>query len=131
VAMTRSLRDEAVEANMFYTAVCPFVVLSPFMPDIWLAPDRHETIVLMAIGLAGFVSLLALDHACRSAPLWSSANALFAQAFCVAGLVYGLLGVRPSLHVLVGMVALLATIAFLWVRAGRFAAPAHSAPSQA
>lgn len=131
VVMTRSLRDEAVEANLFYTAICPFVALSPFMPGIWLAPDGHDAIVLMAIGAVGFVSLLALDHACRSAPLWSSANALFAQAFCVAGLVYGLLGVRPSLHVLLGMAVLLATIAFLWVRAGRFAVPAHSAPSQA
>ena len=131
VVMTRSLRDEAVEANMFYTAVCPFVALTPFMPSIWLGPDGHEAIVLMAIGLTGFVSLLALDHACRSAPLWSSANALFAQAFCVAGLVYGLLGVRPALHVLVGMAALLATIGFLWVRANRFAAAAHSGPSRA
>lgn len=131
VVMTRSLRDEAVEANLFYTAVCPFVVLSPFMPDIWLAPDWHDTVVLMAIGAVGFGSLLALDHACRAAPLWSSANALFAQALCVAGLVYGLLGVRPSLHVLAGMVVLFAMIAFLWVRAGRLAVPAHSAASQA
>jgi drug/metabolite transporter (DMT)-like permease len=130
VVMTRLLRDEAVEANMFYTAICPFIALTPILPGIWIAPPMHDDVVLVAIGSAGFVGLLALDNACRIAPVWSSANSLFAQALFVAVLVSGVPAVHQNSHALLGMVALAVMIGFQWVRADRFAMLIKSEPTR-
>lgn len=131
VVMTRSLRNQALEENMFYTAVVPFIMLTPVQPGVWLWPDLHDAVVLVSIGAVGFIALVALDEACRIAPAWCSAGALFVQAFCAAIFVAVLSGVAPGLRVVLGMVTVAAIFGILWFRADRFALRAGLEPSRA
>ena len=63
VAMTRSLRTETLAANLFYTALVPFLALAPVMPLVWLTPDLTDGLAIAGIGVVGFVSLFFLDRA--------------------------------------------------------------------
>lgn len=131
VVMTRSLRHQALEANMFYTAIVPFIMLTPVQPGVWLWPDLHDAIVMVLIGAVGFVALIALDESCRVAPAWCSAGALFVQALCAAIFVAVLSGVAPGFRVASGMVTVAAIFGILWLRADRFALQAGLEPSRA
>ncbi|GGC78284.1 hypothetical protein [Chelatococcus reniformis] len=120
VVLTRSLREQPLSTNMFYTAIAVFVAATPAMPSVWIWPDAHDLVLLTILGGAGFAVLLALDHACRAAPAWGGANALFTQAFCIDGVlsVVGGGALRP--RVALGLTALVVLIGTLWIRADRF-----------
>ncbi len=77
VAMTRSLRDEPLLTNLFYTALGVFVVLSLAMPWQFTMPTRHDALVLTAIGVVGFGALWALDRACEATQLFRTTPVLF------------------------------------------------------
>ncbi|MEP7311424.1 MAG: DMT family transporter [Pseudomonadota bacterium] len=79
VVMTRSLRDQSMHANLFYTGLGVFLALTPFMPGVWITPTLHDLVMLAGIGTVGFVVLLALDRAAAAAPLSLIAPALFLQ----------------------------------------------------
>jgi hypothetical protein len=64
VVMTRMLRNESLRANLFYTALGAFGVLSLFMPMVWVTPTSHDARVMVLIGALGLVVLLALDRMC-------------------------------------------------------------------
>lgn len=68
VPMTRALRDEPLRTNLFYTAVVPWAVLLPFMPDVWFQPSRIELGGLTFIGVVGFLTLAALDRGVDAMP---------------------------------------------------------------
>jgi drug/metabolite transporter (DMT)-like permease len=59
---TRMLRDEPFSANLFYTALVAFVLLTPVMPFVWHMPTLHDVVVLMGIGGVGLVALALLDR---------------------------------------------------------------------
>jgi hypothetical protein len=121
VVMTRSLRTEPVAANLFYTAVVPFLVLTPVMIQIGVWPSRHDAVVLASIGVVGFGALYALDRACHAAPAWASSGALFTQAACV-GLVFLIAGGHgETLRIAFGAGAIVALVGVLWLLAGRLA----------
>jgi drug/metabolite transporter (DMT)-like permease len=69
VVMTRSLRTETARANLFYTALGVFVVLSAFVARVWVMPDAHDLACVMAIGLIGYIGLYALDRSTAAAPV--------------------------------------------------------------
>lgn len=73
VVMTRSLRTETTRANLFYTALGVFVVLSAFMVKVWVMPDAHDLERLVMIGLLGYIALYALDRSVAAAPVSVSA----------------------------------------------------------
>lgn len=92
VAMTRQLRDEAVQANLFYTAAGVFVLLTPLMPWVWVTPSAHDALVLVGIGVVGLLGLWALDRACGAAPVSLAAPVLFlhlAGMFAIESLARG------------------------------------------
>jgi drug/metabolite transporter (DMT)-like permease len=62
VVMTRMLRGEHILANLFYTALGVFVVLTPFVPRLWIMPTGHDLVVLSSIGIIGFCVLYAVDR---------------------------------------------------------------------
>ena len=96
VVMTRSLRDEPMRANLFFTAFGVFVLLSPVQLFVWIAPNVADTARLVAVGLLGYLTLLALDRAANSAPVSVAAPLCFLQiSFTVAlGLIFGHLSVN-------------------------------------
>jgi drug/metabolite transporter (DMT)-like permease len=73
VVMTRSLRTDTAQANLFYTALGVFVVLSAFMVKVWIMPDAHDLERLVVIGLLGYLTLYALDRSVAAAPVSVSA----------------------------------------------------------
>ena len=90
VVMTRTLRDEPLRTNLFYTAVVPWLGLLAVMPMTWITPSPSEIVALVFIGAAGLVALLAVDRATDAAPASYTA---------------------PLLHAQIGMTALIALLA--------------------
>ncbi len=114
VVMTRSLRTEHVLANLFYTGLGVFMVLTPVMLRVWIAPTMHDLVVMTGIGTIGLVALFALDRAAAAAPVSLSASMLYIHIPC---LLLALLLMRAgdaSRRALVGVAVILALIAFLW-----------------
>jgi drug/metabolite transporter (DMT)-like permease len=69
IVLTRSLRNENAQTNLFYTALGVVAALSAFVPSRWITPDAHNVVCLVAIGLIGYVGLLALDYSAAAAPV--------------------------------------------------------------
>jgi drug/metabolite transporter (DMT)-like permease len=84
VVLTRSLREEDVRANLFYTAFGVFAVLSPYMGMVWVTPTLHDFIVMIGIGVIGLLALLALDRAASFAPVSAVAPVLHLHVVCLA-----------------------------------------------
>jgi hypothetical protein len=74
VVMTRMLRGESLRANLFYTALGVFAVLSLFMPTVWVTPTSHDARVMVLIGALGLVALLALDRMSETCALHLGRN---------------------------------------------------------
>lgn len=96
VVMTRSLRTEAVQANLFYTALGVFLALTPFMPSTWVMPTPHDAAVLFGIGGLGLVGLWALDRAAAAAPLPLSVAGLYAYLPALAATAWWLHGASAT-----------------------------------
>jgi len=118
IVMTRSLRNEALQANLLYTALGVFVVLTPFMPSIWVMPSAHDAAVLFGIGAAGLVLLFAIDRAAAAAPLALSVPGLYAY-LPLLGVVGWLLHGASSLRLSLGAAAITAALAYAWIRLPR------------
>ncbi len=114
VIMTRFLRHEHVEANLFYTAFGVFLVLSFFMPRVWVMPSIHDVEMIVGIGVFGFVSLLLLDRAVSHAALSVTTPAMYLQvAFAsMIGMVSS--SHRPGLHVMAGIALIVGAGAVAW-----------------
>jgi drug/metabolite transporter (DMT)-like permease len=79
VVMTRSLRSEPLAANLFYTALGVFVVLTPFIPGVWQMPSLADLPTFAAVGGFGLVALWFLDRAGAAAPLGPATPLILAQ----------------------------------------------------
>lgn len=84
IVMTRSLRSELTRVNVFLTALGVFVVLTPVMPHVWIAPPRHDLLLFAGIGLFGFVMLWLLDRLAAAAPVSWTAPLLYLQVLFTA-----------------------------------------------
>ena len=116
VVMTRSLHTEAVEANLFYTAVAVFALLTLLMPSVWITPSLHDLAVMIGIGTFGFGSLLLLDHAMRYAPVSAISPALYFQIVCVSIILMLTYGYLAPAHALIGILLIAAAVALAWRR---------------
>lgn len=127
VAMTRQLRDEAVHTNLFHTAAGVFLVLTVFMPSVWVTPTLHDLAVLVGIGLVGLFGLWALDRACEAGPLASSTPVLFlhlAGMFVIESLARG---AAPSARQAMALALVALVLLIAWhVGAAHRAPPTHS-----
>lgn len=119
VVMTRSLRTESVHANLFYTALGVFVVLTPFMPAIWVPPSAADAVVLTAIGVVGLLTLLALDRSAAHAPLSRVAPVLYTHLAWLALVDLAVGGHAPSLRTAAAGLLILVSVWYLWVREPR------------
>jgi drug/metabolite transporter (DMT)-like permease len=115
--MTRMLHEERTEANLFYTALGPFVVLGLLLPFIWVKPDLHDVVVMTAIGVLGFIGLYALDLGCHTEPASVSAPGLFAHVPVVLALTFLGQGVQLETRAAVGSIILLLVLALTWMLA--------------
>jgi len=79
VVMTRTLHQEALRVNLFYTALGVFVVLSPAMLVLWTTPSTLDLLRMVGVGLFGWLALYALDRAVVGAAVSLTAAALGMQ----------------------------------------------------
>jgi drug/metabolite transporter (DMT)-like permease len=86
VVMTRSLRTETTRANLFYTAFGVFLALSPLLPAVWVTPTPHDLVVMVAIGLLGWLSLYCLDRLAAAVPVTETAPLSAVQVVATVGL---------------------------------------------
>lgn len=119
LAMTRRLTGEAVHANLFYTAVGVFALLTPVMPMVWVTPGAGDAIVLACIGVVGLLALFLLDRAVALTSLGVSTPFLFAHILGSLTVGWHLLGHAPARVALAAASLVAATLIALWWRAGR------------
>jgi drug/metabolite transporter (DMT)-like permease len=100
VVMTRMLRGESLRANLFYTALGVFVVLSLFVPTMWVMPTPHDALVMVLIGGLGLLALLALDRTAQMAPVSSGAAMVDTRLLVIGGVE---IGHHPDLHIEIGV----------------------------
>jgi drug/metabolite transporter (DMT)-like permease len=95
VVMTRSLRTETTRANLFYSALGVFAVLSVFIARVWIRPDAHDLACIVIIGLLGYLGLYAIDRCTAFTPV--SVSAPFAVCQIPISLAFATVmsGVRP------------------------------------
>ncbi|WP_439608602.1 DMT family transporter [Hydrogenophaga sp.] len=117
VVMTRSLRSETTRTNLFYTALGVFLVLTPFMPAVWQAPQSRDLLVMVGIGVLGYATLYLLDRMAAAAPLSVSAPFAYLQvAFTVvllAGMGHHDMSIR---RIALGLVLIGGAALFVWMR---------------
>jgi drug/metabolite transporter (DMT)-like permease len=114
VVMTRGLRDETVQANLFYSALGVFCCLTFLMPVIWVTPSMKEFAALVGVGLLGFGALLALDRAVTAAPLSASAPFLYVQIPLTMMFAMLLSQVTPGIRSICGLAFIAAAAVYHW-----------------
>lgn len=121
VVMTRSLRSENMLANLFYTALGVFLALTPAMGWLWRWPTPLDALVMVAVGLLGFVTLWLLDRAAAMAPVSVSAPFSFVQIglFTVMAVLGGLMPLQSPRRAAAGLALITVASIFIWVRASR------------
>jgi drug/metabolite transporter (DMT)-like permease len=115
VVMTRSLRDEPVQANLFFTALGVFALLTPLMPFVWVMPNLHDAALLAGIGIVGLLALWALDRACERAPVAQVAPTLHVHLLCMALVEWGAAGEPFTHRDLLGAVWIAVALLALWL----------------
>ena len=119
VVMTRSLRSEGTRTNLFYTALGVFVLLSPLMPGVWIAPPLHDLAVMTGVGLLGWLGLWALDRLAAAAPVSVAAPLACLQLPFALALAGAWHGVRVPSAALAGLVLIAGVACFLLARPPR------------
>lgn len=114
VVMTRSLRDEPLRANLFYTAFGVFALLTPVQPFVWITPGAGDLARLVAVGLLGFLTLLALDRMAAAAPVSVATPLVFLQLSLTIVLGLALGQVTPDLRSAVALVLVSVPALVLW-----------------
>jgi len=116
VVMTRSLRSDTTRANLFYTALGAALILTPFMPEVWVAPSGRDWLTMIAVGVLGFITLLTLDRMAAHAPVSQAAPMAYLQipasVLLLAGVGHGTL----SWRVAAGMLLIAAVSLVVWSR---------------
>ncbi|MGZ9165806.1 MAG: DMT family transporter [Anaerolineales bacterium] len=84
VVMTRMLREESTSANLFYTALGVFVPLSFWLPAFWKALTFQSGLMMVLVGLLGFILLWVLDRASDMTSSAALAPFLFTQVLWMA-----------------------------------------------
>ncbi len=119
VVMTRALRFERLRANMFYTALGVFVVLTPMVPSFWITPGPGDAVVMVLVGLFGAVALLLLDRSTSYAPVAATAPILYSNVVAMTAFTLLLWRDVPSARVLASSAIIGLIIVAAWLLEGR------------
>lgn len=115
VVMTRSLRTETLCANLFYTALGVFLVLSPFMPSLWIQPSAHDAVIFAGVGALGFFALWTLDRMASCAPVSVAAPFAYLQLPCSLGMALLLQQERLTRRSGVGVLLIAVAALSIWL----------------
>jgi len=111
LVLTRALMSESLESRLFYTAVVPFLCLTPVTLFMWRTPTPRVLLLMALIGAVGLVSLWALDRALDLAPASFGAPFLFTFFLVELG-VSVLRGAMPGWRRVLGACVIVAAAAW-------------------
>jgi drug/metabolite transporter (DMT)-like permease len=114
VVLARALRGEPTQVNLFYTALGVFVVLSPLMPFVWIAPAFGDLAILVTVGLVGYVCLYLLDRVTDAVAISITAPLLAVQALAETAVSTLFTRHLGGTAVELGVLAVAASACFLW-----------------
>lgn len=118
LVLTRLLRDEPTQVNLFYTGASVLVPLLVAAPLFWQAPPPTAWPTLIAIGLVGLVALYAFDRACEAAPSAWLAPLLCLQPAVLIAVTDVATGNRPGWMALAGASAIVSAIGLALIGLG-------------
>jgi len=115
IVMTRSLRDEPVRVNLFYTALGVFVALTPVMGGVWSAPQGLDLGVMVIVGLLGLACLYFLDRMASAAEVSLTAPVIAGQVLLMTAMStlesHGL----PARLAMIGALAVGLSALMIWI----------------
>lgn len=117
LALTRSLRHEPVQTNLFYVGLVGFLTLLPFMPGVWVSPDLRDAVLLVGVGVFGYLALWLLERSLRSWSLSHVAPLIYVHVVVLQLLAIVFHGRSPSLRLLVGGAIIGVVALYVWRRA--------------
>lgn len=116
LVFTRSLRDEPVQTNLFYVGLVGFLTLLPFMPRVWVDPGLRDALLLVAVGVFGYVALWLLERALRCWSLSHVAPLIYVHVVVLQLLSSVFHGRLPSLRLLLGAAVIGGIALYVWSR---------------
>jgi len=117
--MTRILRTESRLTNLFYTAIVVFLPLTLLQPKIWIMPTLKDGLLMVTMGLVGFILLWALDFAYQLAPASVLAPYAFLVPIWMSLAHFGIQGHRPDGLTLLGAAIVIGSCFYLFIRESR------------
>ncbi len=117
--MTRSLRTESTRSNLFYSAFGVAVALVPVMARVWVTPEARDLLVMVGVGVLGFVTLWALDRAAAAGPISLSAPLAFLQLPFFIGIDWALGHEHLGKRAVLGIALIAASATYLWTQEPR------------
>jgi drug/metabolite transporter (DMT)-like permease len=114
--MTRMMRAEDTLPSLFYTAGGVFVLLSFGMPSFWQTPTLESALLMVSIGLVGFLGLFTLDKACEMAPASIVAPFAYTQPIWIIILSYLASGQFPGRLAILGVLTIIVSGLYLLLR---------------
>jgi drug/metabolite transporter (DMT)-like permease len=79
MVVMRTMAHERIITKLLHTALWVWLVLTLGVPSFWTTPTVHGAIAMAAIGLLGWLGLLALDVAIAATPVGALAPILYTQ----------------------------------------------------
>jgi drug/metabolite transporter (DMT)-like permease len=118
--------SDSSSTTLFYSGLAGVLLLTPFVPFVWLTPSPFVGLMMLATGVFGGVGhwLLILAHARAPAPVL--APFLYSQLIWASILGYMAFGDLPDGWTLVGATVVIGSGLYLLARERARAAPAHS-----
>jgi drug/metabolite transporter (DMT)-like permease len=115
LVLTRLMHSEDTLTSLFYTAGGVFCLLSFGLPLFWQPLTLKSGLLMVSIGLIGFLVLYTLDKSLELAPVSVVAPFAYTQPIWLIALAYILVGYLPDGWAIIGML-IVASSAFYLIR---------------
>jgi drug/metabolite transporter (DMT)-like permease len=113
--LTRAMREEPTVVRLFYTALGVWVPLSVAVPWFWTTPTPRDLVLMMTVGVLGYVALFYLDRALDEASVAKVAPFVLVQPVAGVFLEAAVHARRPALTSIAGVaVVLVAWVVLAW-----------------
>lgn len=117
LALTRSLRHEPIQTNLFYVGLVGFLTLLPFMPGVWVVPGLRDAALLVGVGMFGYVALWLLERSLRCWSLSHVAPLIYVHVLVLHLLSLVFHGRLPSMRLVLGVAVIGVISLYVWGRA--------------
>lgn len=123
IQVRKMSRTESSSAIVFYYALISTLIAGAFMPFQWVTPGREDLALLIAVGLVGGVSQIAMTNAFRLAEVAIIAPFDYTTMIWAAALGFVVWGELPGLNVWIGVAIVTASGLYILYREARLGLP--------